>query len=191
MLSMLKFTSSLLRSLLLLAAFGISGCASLEPRDFATSKTHFELDKYFVGHCRSYGVFENTNGNPRRSFVCNSYGKRDVNGDVKLHQDFQFSDGKTQTRDWHIHRSGPTHWEATANDMVGVARGEGQGNAFYWEYAITLSPKNPLATVHVRQWMYLAEGTDTLMTRLIITKLGIKVSEVSEVIHHVGAVSRC
>jgi hypothetical protein len=45
--------------------------------------------------------------------------------------------------------------------------------------------KNPMATVHVRQWMYLAEGTDALMTRLVITKLGFTVSEVTEVIHHV------
>ena len=88
-------------------------------------------------------------------------------------------------RSWWIHRIDATHWEATANDMIGVARGVGIGNALYWEYTITLDRKNPLATVHVRQWMYQPEGTDDLMTRLIITKLGIPVSEVSESIHHV------
>jgi hypothetical protein len=157
----------------------------MQLQDFATSSTRFELDRYFVGHARSWGVFENTSGNPRRSFICDSYGKRDAKGMVLLHQEFKFSDGKTQTRDWQIHRIDATHWQATANDMVGTTRGEGIGNAFYWEYAISLNLKNPLATVRVRQWMYLAEGTDTLMTRLVISKLGIKVSEVSEVIHHV------
>jgi hypothetical protein len=161
----------------------MTGCASLGMQDFAKSGTRFELDRYFTGHARSYGVFENTDGNPRRTFVCDSYGKREAGGDVRLHQVFHFGDGKTQVRDWHIHRADTTHWTATANDMIGIARGEGQGNAFHWEYDITLNPKNPLATVHVRQWMYLAEGTETLMTRLIITKLGITVSEVSEVIH--------
>jgi hypothetical protein len=86
---------------------------------------------------------------------------------------------------WRIRRVDSTHWEATANDMVGTARGEGLGNALYWEYTIGLNLKNPLATVHIRQWMYLAEGADSLMTRLVITKLGIKVSDVTEVIHHV------
>jgi hypothetical protein len=161
----------------------VTGCAGLRVQDFAKSDTHFELDKYFTGHARSYGVFENTDGNPRRTFVCDSYGRREAGGDVRLHQIFHFSDGKTQVRDWHIHRVDATHWTATANDMVGTASGEGQGNAFHWEYDITLNPKNPLATVHVRQWMYLAEGTETLMTRLVITKLGITASEVSEVIH--------
>jgi hypothetical protein len=162
-----------------------SGCASMQPSDFEQSQTRFELDRYFVGHARSWGVFENTNGEPRRSFVCDSYGRRDARGVVALHQEFKFSDGKTRTRDWQIRRIDATHWEATANDMIGTARGEGMGNAFYWEYTISLNLKNPMATVHVRQWMYVAEGTDSLMTRLVITKLGMTVSEVTEVIHHV------
>ncbi len=88
-------------------------------------------------------------------------------------------------RVWHIHRVDSTHWEATANDMIGSVTGHGEGNALYWEYTITLDRKNPLATVHIRQWMYQLEGTTDLMTRLVITKLGVKVSEVSEVIHRV------
>jgi hypothetical protein len=164
----------------------IAGCASMQPSDFAKSTTRFELDRYFVGHARSWGVFENTDGKPRKSFVCDSYGKRNSEGVVLLHQDFKFSDGKTQTRDWRIRRVDSTHWEATANDMVGSARGEGHGNALYWEYTISLNMKNPLATVHIRQWIYQPEGTDSLMTRLVITKMGITVSEVSEVIHHVS-----
>ena len=168
----------------------LSGCASLQPQDFAHSSTHFELDRYFVGHARSWGVFESRSAAPRRTFVCDSYGKRDRAGDVVLSQYFKFSDGKKQQRFWHIHRVDRTHWEATANDMMGVARGEGQGNALYWEYTITLDRKNPMATVHVRQWMYQPEGTHTLMTRLVITKFGFTVFEVTESIHHVSDDSR-
>jgi hypothetical protein len=166
-------------------AYCLTGCASMQPHDFAGSPTRFELDRYFTGHARSWGVFENDSGQPHRSFVCDSYGKQNAKGDVALHQDFRFSDGKSQTRDWIIHRTDETHWEATANDMVGTAKGVGEGNAFYWQYTISLDKENPLATVHISQWMYLGVGTDTLMTRLIIRKLGIKVSQVSEVIHHV------
>jgi len=163
-----------------------TGCATLPPRDFSKSPTRFELDRYFVGHARSWGVFENTDGQPQLHFTCDSYGKRDAKGDVLLHQQFRYSDGKTPTRDWHIHRVDATHWEATANDMIGVARGEGEGNAFSWEYTITLDRSDPFATVHIRQWIYQPEGTDVLMTRLVITKLGVTVAEVSEVIHHVA-----
>ena len=106
----------------------ISGCAALQPHNFATSKTRFELDRYFDGHSRSWGVFENMNGGPRRYFTCDNRGTRDQAGDLVLTQHFQFSDGKKQTRIWHIHRVDSTHWEATANDMVGIAKGEGEGN---------------------------------------------------------------
>ena len=170
-------------SVLLVAA--LSGCATLQPQDFAQSNTRFELDRYFDGHSRSWGVFENTKGEPRRYFTCDNRGKRDPAGDLTLTQHFQFSDGQKQIRVWHIHRVDSTHWEATANDLVGIARGEGQGNAFFWEYTITLDRTNSLATVHLRQWMYQPEGTTDLMTRLVITKFGVEIFEVSEVIHQV------
>jgi hypothetical protein len=174
---------------LFLFVLSISGCATLQPPDFSKSQTHFELDRYFVGHSRSWGVFEDPHGQPKRYFTCDSYGERDSSGELVLTQHFQFSDGKTQERIWHIHRVDASHWEATANDMIGIAKGKGSGNAFSWEYTITLDRKNPLATLHIRQWMYQPEGTDNLMTRLVITKLGVTVFEVSEVIHHVSGVS--
>ena len=165
----------------------ISGCAGLQPQDFAKSATHFELDRYFVGHTRSWGVFENMHGAPRRSFTCDNRGVRDAAGEVTLTQHFRFNDGKTQMRVWRIHRVDATHWDATANDMVGIAHGVGSGNAFYWEYNISVDQKDPPATVHIRQWIYQPEGTDSLMTRLVVTKLGVALFEVSEVIHRVSA----
>jgi len=170
---------------LVAAAAALSGCATLQPQDFAKSSTRFELDRYFVGHTRSWGVFEDTHGAPRRYFSCENHGVRNAAGELVLTQHFRFSDGKTQMRVWHIHRVDATHWDATANDMVGIAHGEGSGNAFYWEYNIRVDPKNPLATVHIRQWIYQPDGTDSLMTRLVITKLGLPIFEVSEVIHRV------
>ena len=174
-------------ALLLAAGILLSACASLQPQDFAHSPSHFELDRYFVGHNRSWGLFENTSGQPQRAFVCDSYGRRDAAGDLVLTQHFRFSNGKAQERLWHIHRVDTTHWDATANDMIGIAHGQAEGNALYWEYTITLDRKNPLATVHIRQWIYQIEGTTTLMTHLIITKLGLPVFEVSETIHPVTA----
>ena len=163
----------------------LSGCTTLQPQDFAKSNSRFELDRYFEGHSRSWGVLENTNGGPLRSFTCDNRGRRDKSGDLVLTQQFQFSDGKKQTRAWQIHRVDSTHWEATANDMIGIAKGHGEGNALYWEYNFTLDRKDPMATVHIRQWMYQPERTTDPMTRLVISKLGLTIFEVSEVIHQV------
>lgn len=178
-------------SAILLASIVLNfGCVSNRPQDFAGSKTRFELIRFFTGHSRSWGVFENSSGQPQRYFTCNSYGQRDTAGDLTLTQHFLFSDGKAQQRVWQIHQVDSTHLKATANDIIGVARGVGFGNTVALEYTITLDRHNPMATVHIRQWIYQLEGMDSVMTRLVITKLGLTVVEVSEVIHHVSSGSR-
>jgi hypothetical protein len=170
---------------LAVAVLALGGCAGVQPSYFAPSSTKFVLDRYFVGHTRSWGVFENRAGAPKRWFIADSIGKRQTDGTLVLTQHFRFSDHTTQERIWRIRRVDANHWEATANDMVGVARGTGGGNAFYWEYNITVNRANPLATVHIRQWIYQPEGTNTVMTRLVVTKLGLTLFEVTESIHHV------
>jgi hypothetical protein len=42
------------------------------------------------------------------------------------------------------------------------------------EYTITLDRQNPMATVHIRQWIYQPEESGSLVTRLVIKKLGIE-----------------
>jgi hypothetical protein len=189
-LSLEKLKSLVCSATLLASTILNSGCASNRHQDFAGSTTRFELIRFFTGHCRSWGVFENPSGQPQRYFTCNSYGQCDTAGDLTLTQHFLFSDGKAQLRVWQIHQVDSTHLEATAYDIIGVARGVGFGNAVILEYTITLDRHNPMATVHIRQWIYQLEEMDSVMTRLVITKLGLTVVEVSEVIHHVSSDSK-
>jgi Protein of unknown function (DUF3833) len=185
--SHLYYPTVFVRSLpVLVAVVSFSGCAGLQAQDYATSRAPLDPIRFFTGHSRSWGVFENQQGHPTRYFTCNSFGQRNAEGGLALAQHFIFNDGKTQTRNWQIRRLDTNHWEATANDIIGVARGTGFGNAVSFEYTITLDGKNPLATIHVRQWIYQPEGTESLMTRLVISKLGFTVAEVSEVIHHLS-----
>lgn len=158
----------------------LTGCRSLQPLDFADSKTTFEPDKYFTGHVRSWGVMENRAGKPRSRFTTESVGKRDASGDVMIEQTFHYEGGGTQKRKWNVHRIDAHHFEATANDVVGKARGEARGNAFRWEYTIALKPGNPLANVRMQQWMFLPEGTETMFTRVIVKKFGIRIAQVTE-----------
>ncbi|MEP6663928.1 MAG: DUF3833 family protein [Verrucomicrobiota bacterium] len=172
-----------MKRILLFAAFLLviaTGCSSLQPRDFAGATPTFEPDKYFTGHVRSWGVTENRAGEPKSRFTTESFGKRDASGDVMIEQTFHYEDGRTQKRLWHVHRIDAHHYEATANDVVGKAKGEAYGNAFRWEYTITLKPGNPFSHVRLHQWMYLPEGTETMFTRVAVKKFGLKIAQVSE-----------
>jgi hypothetical protein len=186
--SFVRRVKPVLRRVVALASFVFgSGCGSLQAQDFASSHSSFELIRFFSGHSRSWGVFETSHGQPRRYFTCDSFGRRTATNDLTLCQHFLFSDGKTQNRTWQIHQVDPSHWKAKADDMVGVAQAVSFGNTLSLEYTITLDRKNPMATVHIRQWIYQPEESGSLMTRLVITKLGITIFQVSEVIHHVSS----
>jgi hypothetical protein len=143
---------------LFLSGLLAAGCSSLKPRDFAASNTLFEPDKYFIGHTHSWGVTENRAGEPSSHFTTDSVGTHEADGGVMIEQTFHYEDGRTQQRTRHVHRIDGHHYEATANDVVGKARGEAQGNVFRWEYTIAIKPGNPLSHVHLRQWMYLPDG---------------------------------
>lgn len=157
-----------------------TGCSSLKPKDFAGSSSSFEPDNYFTGVTRSWGVLENRAGEPKSHFTTESIGTREPSGDLNIRQTFTHEDNSTQVRLWHVHRIDAHRYEATANDVVGIARGTAYGNAFRWEYTIALKLGNPFSHVHLRQWMYLQPGTQTMFTRAVVRKFGIRLGEVAE-----------
>lgn len=75
-----------------------------------------------------------------------------------------------------IRRIDAHRFDATDSDVVGVAT----GNTFRWEYTRHVTPGNPLARVHLKHWMYLVDGGDTLVNRVIISKFGIVIGGTTE-----------
>ncbi len=102
-----------------------------------------------------------------------------VGDTLHLEQKLQIGD-QSQHRSWRIRKIDTHHYEATANDMVGTARGEAYGNVFHWEFTLALSPGNPLARVQMSQWMYLQPDGRTMVNHTTIRKLGIVVAQVTE-----------
>ncbi len=171
-----------MKNLFTLCCIGIvaSGCSSLKPRDFADSKKSFAPDEYFTGHTRSWGVIENRKGEPKSRFTSEAFGKRDANGDLIIDQSFHFDGGRKLERTWQVHRLDAHHFEATANDVVGKAKGEARGNAFQWDYTIVMKAGKPMSKMHFHQWMYLPDETETMFTRVSVRKFGIKVGQITE-----------
>lgn len=166
---------------------GLTGCGTLKPADFSKSSAQFKPDEYFLGHVRSWGVFENRRGEPSSRFTTESVGTKDEAGNMTIIQTFTHDDGRRQERIWKVRRLDEHHFEGTANDVVGIARGVAYGNAFRWKYTIALKPGNPLANVHLKQWMYLPEGAQKMFTRVVVTKFGLIVGEVSESFERIPA----
>jgi hypothetical protein len=83
------------------------------------------------------------------------------------------------TRDWHMRRIAPGRYEATANDLVGVAAGEAAGRAFHWQWTLALEPGNPVKNVTMDQWWYLLDD-GSVLNRSTVRKLGVIAVEVTE-----------
>lgn len=158
-------------------------CSTLRTDDFSSGGPAFDPVVYFTGTTKSAGVLENRRGNPVQQVFTSTSGKM-VDGILELEQDLRFvSPEKTTTthRTWRVRKTGSHSYEATANDMVGTARGEARGNAFHWSFLLQLKPGNPLTRIRMSQWMYLQPDGKTMMNHTTITKAGIVAGQVSEV----------
>ncbi len=86
-------------------------------------------------------------------------GTVEPDGSLHMIQRLSQQDGTAQTRQWVARRTGPHTWEATANDMVGRARGTADGRAFHWRWVLAGGPGNPPFDVSMDQWMYSCSTT--------------------------------
>jgi hypothetical protein len=148
-------------------------------RAFADQRPIFDPIKFWSGRTRSSGVMETRGGAPMQTVRTETRGHAE--GDVfHLEQDLTFGGGKRSHRSWRMRRIDAHHFTATANDMVGEARGEAWGNAFHWSFTLALSPGNPLSHVRMSQWMYLQPDGRTLLNHTTIRKAGFVVAQVTE-----------
>jgi Protein of unknown function (DUF3833) len=167
-------------SLLLGAALSLSSCASLKVSDFERGRPIFEPTAFFTGRTSSFGVMENRGGAPTRTVTTATNGHW-IGNTLYVEQDVVLgADSKPQHRSWRIRKIGAHQYEATANDIVGIARGEARGNVFHWSFTLALSPGNLSGNVRMTQWMYLQPDGQTMLNHSTIRKFGVLVAQVTE-----------
>jgi hypothetical protein len=172
-------------ALLLCVAASITG-GGTRPVLAASLTPPFDPMTFFDGHTRSWGVIENRSGAPTGVITTNSQGQLDATAHLRMVQHLSFQDGTSMDRTWSLWRTGPQQYEATANDMIGTAKGISDGSKFHWQWLCARSPGNPLMNVEMEQWMYqLSDGS--AMIRTTVSKLGFILAEVSEHFTHPGA----
>jgi hypothetical protein len=169
-----------LLAVLALPALALTACGHKPIDQFAGTEPAFDAVEFWTGHHRSWGVLENRGGAPTDTVVTDCVGTIQPDGTLHMVQTLTLGDGHVQHRDWHLRRTGPGAFDATANDMVGVAHGTAAGRVFHWSWVLALSPGNPIKNVTMDQWMYLMQG-GSMMNHTTIRKLRVTVAQVSEV----------
>ncbi len=139
----------------------------------------FDPMQFFTGHTKSWGVLESRSGEPTSRIVTETWGKI-VGGELRMEQDLFFENKPRQHRSWRMRRIDANHFEATATDVIGTARGEVKGNMFRWKFTLATKPGNPLFNVEMTQRMYLQPGGQTMINRDTVRKFGFTIAQVTE-----------
>lgn len=149
----------------------------MKPEDFAGATPELDLEDYFAGKTRAWGIFEDRFGTLRRQFTVDITGT--VEGDtLTLVEDFVYADGEIDQRIWTITRTGPHTVEGRADDVIGVAKGTIYGNALNWVYTLNLKVGSGTWAVRFDDWMYLQPG-GVMINRARVSKWGIDLGEVT------------
>jgi hypothetical protein len=162
-----------------LTALPLAACGSMQVQNFQDSQPRLQLEDYFAGETKAYGLFRDRFGDVRRQFVVEIDG--DWNPETRtltLDERFRYQDGETDRRVWRIEKTGPHSYQGTAGDVPGTATGEAYGNAFNWTYQVDLAVDGSTYRVTFDDWMFLQED-GILLNTADVTKWGFEVGTVT------------
>lgn len=145
------------------------------PSDYADTGPEFLLKTHLAGEILSEGLIYGPTGRVTNSFVAKMSGE--WNGDTgTLSEEFTYSNGERQSRKWFLTLGEGNTFTATADDIVGKARGVVSGSTVKMEYQIVLPQKSGGHTLNATDWLYLTEN-GTIMNKSEMRKFGLKVAE--------------
>ncbi|MEX0304796.1 MAG: DUF3833 family protein [Leisingera sp.] len=145
------------------------------PEDYAGTGPEFVLNKHLSGEILSEGLIFGPDGKMANSFVAKMVGEWEGNTGT-LSEDFTYSNGVTQSRKWHLKLGPDNTFTATADDLVGEARGTVSGSTVQLEYEIILPESAGGHVLRATDWMYLT-SSGVIMNKSEMRKFGLKAAE--------------
>ena len=155
----------------------LSNCTIMKPEDYKNTEPKIKIEEYFLGDVKAWGIFQGRSGIVKRQFTAKMNGS--FNGEnFILNEDFSWSDGEKQKRQWTIKKTGDHNYEGTAADVVGVAKGKSYGSAFKFEYNLLIPYKDKKIKVSFDDWIF-QQDDEVAINRAIVTKFGFKIGELT------------
>jgi hypothetical protein len=159
------------------SAMALSACAGPQISDYAAQTPVLDLRTYFSGTVDAWGLFTDRSGRVVKRFKvvmdCKWQGDEGV-----LDEAFTYSDGTQQRRIWRLKALPNGRYEGRADDVVGMASGQTQGNAFQWQYTLALPVDGSVWHVQFDDWMYLMDDR-VMLNKAVMSKLGVTLGEVT------------
>ena len=136
-----------------------------------------DLSQYFSDKVVAHGLVTDRSGHVLRRFTVHIQGRWQGDSGV-LEEDFQYADGATERRLWRLQRLTDGSWSGRADDIVGEALGQADGNALNWRYTLRVPVDGRSWDVQFDDWMFLIDDR-VMINRAVMTKFGIRIGEVT------------
>ena len=165
----------------IITLFLLAGCSNndMKPIDFKDQKPRLIIEEYLSGNVKAYGILQNRSGKVTRQFTADLNGKWDGK-QLILDEKFNWSDGEVQTRQWQINKIDEHHYEGSAEDVVGTAKGFSYGSAFKFEYVLLVPVKGKEIKITFDDWIF-KQDDRVAINKATMTKFGFKVAELTVV----------
>ena len=162
-----------------LTIFLLNNCTGnkMKPIDFKDQKPRLVIEDYLSGKVKAWGLLQDRSGKVTRQFSAELNGK--WNGkQLILDEKFNWNDGEVQKRQWQINKIDEHHYEGTAGDVVGKAKGFSYGPAFKFEYVLLVPLKGKNVKITFDDWIF-KQDEKVAINRAVMTKFGFKVAELT------------
>ena len=134
----------------------------------------FDPVAFFAGHTQGHGSLKIAFRGRQQTLV-DGTGKPDGDTDIVLDQNVRRDGRLAKHRTWHLHRIAPEKYAGTLSDASGPVSGDVVGNRLHLAFAMKGGLK-------AQQWLYLQPGGQVAKNRMIVTKFGIPVASLDEII---------
>lgn len=161
-------------AMLLVRRFRLSFVAQ-RPAAYAETAPAFDIRTHMAGRMLSEGVIFGPSGTVAGRFVAEMNGAWD-GAKGRLSESFHYASGGRQERKWHLVMGENGAFTATADDIIGTAKGQHSGATVRMTYRIRLAEDAGGHVLDVTDWLYLMEN-GVIMNKSEMRKYGVKVAE--------------
>ncbi len=156
----------------------MTSCSAVDIKQYGSNNPELDLFDYFGGATKGYGIVQDRNGKLTRQFTVDITGTIQTDGNLKLYEKFDWSDGEKSTKTWIISQNGSHFYSGIAEDVVGPADGTSYGNVLNWDYMLNVKVDDSTWKIRFDDWMFLVTE-QVLINRAKMSKFGLTVGEVT------------
>ena len=154
---------------------------TMKPEDFKGTEPTINIEKYFEGPVKAWGLLQDRKGKVTRQFKADMFGKFQ-NNVLTLEEEFFWTDGEEQKRVWKIKKIDEHNYIGPASDVVGEAKGFSYGSAFKFEYDLMIPIKGKNIKISFDDWIF-KQDDKVAINRAKLSKFGFKVGELTVFFH--------